>query len=397
MRIAVFGGSFNPPHIGHVEAAKAAMAELCADKLIVVPAARPPHKEQETGCPTAEERFTLSKLAFGEIPNTEVSDIELTRSGVGYTVDTLAELKNKYPDAELVLLMGSDMLMSFESWKDYSHILELSAIAAFPREKDSLEEVRAKAQKFSDKYNAKAFVISFVPIEISSTELRELLKNRMGNNLLCQSVYKEIIKHRYYDAMPNFEWLRQESYIYLDEKRISHVQGCEQEAVRLAQRWGADKDLAAEAGILHDITKKLKAPEQLILCEEYGIITDNDEKNNYKLLHSKTGAAFAREMFGISTDVFSAIYWHTTGHENMTLLEKIIYMADYIEPNRVFEGVDELRQLAYKNLDTAIIEGLRMSLEELARNNAAPHINTIMALEWLLSHKDDNYEPQSGD
>jgi len=95
MRIAVFGGSFNPPHIGHVEAANAAMAELCADKLIVVPAARPPHKETETGCPTAEERFLLSMLAFGEIPNTEVSDIELTRSGVGYTVDTLTELKKK--------------------------------------------------------------------------------------------------------------------------------------------------------------------------------------------------------------------------------------------------------------------------------------------------------------
>jgi nicotinate-nucleotide adenylyltransferase len=388
MRIAVFGGSFNPPHIGHIEAARAAMAELCADKLIIVPAARPPHKSKEQDSPTPEESFTLSVLAFGDIPNTEVSDIELLRRGVGYTVDTLTELREKYPGAELIFLMGSDMLLSFETWKDYERILKLSSIAAFPREKDNLEEVNGAAERLIGKYNAKVYSIGFTPIEISSTELREQLKNRQGNNLLSPSVYKEIIKHRYYGAMPNMEWLRNESYIYLDEKRIPHVQGCEQEAVRLALRWGADTGLAAEAGILHDITKKLKGPEQLILCEKYGIITDNDEKSNYKLLHSKTGAAFAREMFGVSDEVYSAIYWHTTGHENMTLLEKIIYMADYIEPNRDFEGVDELRLLAYKSLDMALIKGLRMSLEDLTLHNATPHLNSVNALAWL--NKNDN-------
>ena len=387
MRIAVFGGSFNPPHIGHVEAAKAASAELCADKLIIMPAARPPHKEQEQGSPSAEERFKLALLAFNELPNTEVSDLELRRSGTSYTIDTLSELKNIYPDDELFLLMGSDMLMSFETWKDYKRILELATLAAFSRESDERMQIHAQAERFANAYGVSVCEIGLVPTEVSSSELREQLRNRSGNNFLPEFVYSEIIKHRYYSAKPNFAWLRSNSYAFLDEKRVPHVMGCEQEAVRLAERWGSDPDLAAEAGILHDITKKLKGPEQLILCEEYGIITDVDEKTNSKLLHSKTGAAFARDKFGICDEVYSAIYWHTTGHENMTLLEKIIYMADYIEPKRNFEGVDELRWLAYEDIDLAVIRGLQMSLEDLMLRNELPHANSVKALNWLAEHK----------
>ena len=387
MRIAVFGGSFNPPHNGHVEAAKTAASELHADKLIIVPAARPPHKEREYGSPSAEARFSLSLLAFGTLPNTEVSDFEMSREGIGYTVDTLLELKKLYPDDELFLLMGSDMLMSFETWKDYIRILELSTIAAFSRKQDETSEISKLKDYYAKKYGATVFEVGLVPTEVSSTELREQLKNRDGNNLLPELVYNEIIKHRYYGANPNFAWLRKNSYAYLDEKRIPHVQGCELEAVCLAERWGADAGLAAEAGILHDITKKLKGPEQLILCEEYGIITDVDEKTNFKLLHSKTGASFARDKFGVCDEVCSAIRWHTTGRENMTLLEKIIYMADYIEPTRCFEGVDELRRLAYENIDLAVIMGLQMSLEDLALKKSAPHVNSVKALKWLKEHK----------
>ena len=387
MRIAVFGGSFNPPHSGHVEAAKTAVKELHAGKLIIIPAAKPPHKEQEKGSPSALERLELARLAFGSLADTEVSDIEISRGGVSYTVDTLDELKVKYPDDELVLLMGTDMLMSFETWKDFKHIFELAALAAFPRRHDEIAEIRRLKALYAEKYGAVIYEIGLVPTEVTSTELRSMLKNREGNNLLPDSVYREIIKRRYYGAEPNFAWLRENSYIYLDEKRVPHVQGCEQEAIRLAEKWCADKNLAAEAGILHDITKKLNGPEQLILCEEYGIITDVDEKTNSKLLHSKTGAAFACDKFGINDEVYSAIRWHTTGRANMTLLEKIIYIADYIEPTRNFEGVDELRRLAYEDIDAALLKGLQMSLEELEHKNFLPHANSVEALKWLTEHR----------
>ena len=128
---------------------------------------------------------------------------------------------------------------------------------------------------------------------------------------------------------------------------------CWQEAVQLARRWGENPESAAVAGILHDITKILSYDEQLILCEKYGIILDNAEKENPKLLHAITGAAKARDLFGVSEEIYEAIRWHTTGKPDMTTLEKIIYLADYIEPTRDFEGMDRLRALAYEDLSEA--------------------------------------------
>ena len=166
------------------------------------------------------------------------------------------------------------------------------------------------------------------------------------------------------------------------------VLGCEAEAVRLAERWGEDVGDAAEAGILHDITKKLEKPEQLLLCGKYGIMVDAIEKESSKLLHAKTGAFLARERFGVSERVRDAIYWHTTARPGMTLLEKIIYMADYIEPNRDFEGVEKLRDLAYADLDEAMILGLEMSIEDIRSYGVEPHPRSREALEWFLSRRE---------
>lgn len=122
--------------------------------------------------------------------------------------------------------------------------------------------------------------------------------------------------------------------------------------------------------------------EQLILSEKYGIINDTYETANVKLMHAKTGAALARDLFNISDRVYSAIRWHTTGKPDMTLLEKIIYMADYIEPNRDFPGVDKLRKLAYEDLDAAMVLGLKMSLEDIRSYGAEPYEVTVSAYEW---------------
>ena len=175
---------------------------------------------------------------------------------------------------------------------------------------------------------------------------------------------------------------RPEDYSELKPGRVAHVIGCEAEAVKLALRWGEDPENAAEAGILHDITKKLVLSDQLILCRKYGIINDNAEEQNFKLLHAKTGAAVARERFGISDEVYNAIRWHTTGKPDMTLLEKIIYMADYIEPNRDFPGVEELRRLAYEDLDKAMALGLEMSLKDIRSSGQEPYKDTVEAFEW---------------
>lgn len=388
MRAAIFGGSFNPPHLGHVRAALAAKRALNAEKLLVIPASMPPHKRMAEDSPSAGDRLRLTELAFRDFPEAEVWDIELRRSGKSYTVDTLEELHGQHPDWEPVLLMGADMLLCFDTaWYGFERILELAALGVFPRKPGQDEEIERKCDKLKTLHGAKIEIIDFVPTEISSTELRALLRERRGREYLNDKVYGDIIKNRFYGAQPELDWLREQVMPFIDEKRRPHVLGCEQEAAGLAKRWGADEKLAAEAAILHDITKRQNGDEQLKLCDMYGIITDSDEKANYKLLHSKTGAELARRNFGIGDEVYSAIYWHTTAKAGMSLLEKIIYVADYIEPTRHFEGVEGLRRLAYEDLDGAVMLGLEMSLEDLKNHGAKPHINSISALTQLREEK----------
>ena len=106
-----------------------------------------------------------------------------------------------------------------------------------------------------------------------------------------------------------------------------------------------------------------------------------------KLLHAKTGAALAKHLYGQPEEVCRAIYWHTTGKADMTKLEKIIYLADYMEPNRKFDGVEDLRRLCGEDLDGALLLGVRMSIEDLNERGVPIHKNTQAAMDWVLEHR----------
>ena len=385
MRIAIYGGSFNPPHLGHMEAARTVAAELAPDKLLIIPDNIPPHKEVEPGCPTAEERLELCRLAFRDVPGAEVSDMEIRRQGKSYTAHTVQGLRKQYPEDELCLVVGSDMFLSFEEWYEFRYLLGECTLAVISREEDDLDALRAHRDHLAEAYSANVRLLSHAPLPMNSSEIRVWLRLRLGSDLLDGAVYAEIIKHRWYEAMPELCWLREAVKPYLTPKRVAHVAGCESEAVKLAMHYGEDAESAAEAGILHDITKKLTREEQLILCDKYGIICDKDQLANEKLMHAITGAALARAEFGVSDAVYSAIRWHTTGKPDMTLLEKIIYMADYIEPTRDFPGVEKLRALAYKDLDAAMALGLEMSLEDIRTHGVQPHRDTADAWQWYTA------------
>ena len=382
MKIAIYGGSFNPPHLGHIEAARTVASALAPDRLLIVPASVPPHKELADGSPTAQQRLELCRLAFADIPGAEISEMELRREGKSYSYDTVRLLREENPDAQLILVVGTDMLLSFEKWYQFRYLLENCTLAVLARGEDDLDELRAAADYLRTTYDADVTVLPHEPIAISSETIRERLETRGGEDYLSDAVYAEIIRHRYYGARPSLPWLREKILEHLDEHRVAHVAGCESEAVRLAMHWGEDPELAAEAGILHDITKSLSFDEQLQLCEKYGIINDNSELEAPKLLHAKTGAALARDLFGVSDTVYAAIRWHTTGKPDMSLFEKILYLADYIEPTRDFEGIDELRELAFSDLDGAMVLGLGMTIDEIRRSGREPYVDTLDAYAW---------------
>lgn len=181
---------------------------------------------------------------------------------------------------------------------------------------------------------------------------------------------------------PELDNLRDRAYQYLSPKRVPHVEGCEEEAVRLAERWGADVKKAAESAILHDVTKKLSYSEQLRLIEKYAIVCDSELLLSKPLLHAVTGAAVAEIEFGMDESVCNAIRWHTTGREDMLLLEKIVYLADFIEPTRDFPGVEKLRTAAYENLNHAVALGLKMSMEDVRSRGEEPYYITLDAFNF---------------
>ena len=394
MKIGIYGGTFNPPHLGHLTAARAVFEMLNLDQLLLVPAGMPPHKELPAGSPTPEQRLEMTRLAGEQLglgDRVRTLDIEVYRQGKSFTADTLAQLKAQHPEDELWLLMGTDMFLTLQAWHEPGKILSLAGIAAFGRTEEDTEELfSAQREYLYQTYpQARLFTLT-IPgvIDVSSTELREKLAKGEGASLLAPAVYGYILREGLYNTGADLKHLslsqlRPVALSYLKHKRIPHVLGTEQEAIRLAERYGADVEKARRAALLHDCTKKLDMEEQLALCRRYGIQLDGLEQKALKLLHSKTGAAIARDVFGVDDEIYSAIWYHTTGHANMTKLEKIIYLADYIEPSRDFPGVDKLRKVCYEDLDRGLLMGLEMTIEEMTSMGNPVHHATIEARDAL--------------
>ncbi len=178
-----------------------------------------------------------------------------------------------------------------------------------------------------------------------------------------------------------------EIWARLTPSRVKHTKGCMKAARELAQKWGENEDDAEFAMLLHDITKHYTEKEQFTLCEKYGIIVDNIEKSSYKLLHAKTAAEIAKHEYGVSESIYLGIKYHTTLRKNMTLMEKICYMADYIEENRTFDGVLKARELAFKDIDEALRYCLDMTIYEVLGKGYLMHIDTIEARNYVYELK----------
>ena len=391
MRIGIYGGTFNPIHRGHLTAAAAAARQLALDKLLLVPDAIPPHKPLPAGSAGAEDRLEMVRLCTGELPvPAEVTDLELRRQGASYTCDTLWALREQYPEDELFFLMGSDMFLSFETWHRPEEICRLATLAVFSRRTaDEAAAFARQKEKLEKAFSARVtVVVNPEVIEVSSTQLREELSRGRGRAYLTEPVYGYILRKGLYGTAADLkhltpEELRPIALSYLKPKRMPHVLGTEREAAFLAEKYGGDVTAARIAALLHDCTKKLDLPQQLSLCRHYGLPLDEMERTYLKLLHSNTGAAVARDTFGVTDEIYNAIYYHTTGKADMTLLEKIIYLADYIEPSRSFPGVEELRAAVHEDLDRGLCQALADSIRELQGYGSPVHPNTREALSYI--------------
>ena len=387
-RIGIYGGTFNPPHVGHIAAAKAAAELLRLDKLLLIPDRIAPHKQLPEGSASAEQRLQMLEIASYGIEKAEVSDMELRREGTSYTYLTILELREQYPEAQLILLMGTDMFLSFDRWKNTDIILQNASLGVFYRgDKEEKQAIAAKKAEL-ETLGATVELAENPVVSISSTDLRRMLVFRCADDFLPEGVNAYIQRNGLYHTARNYRYLpmdklEQVVVSLLKPERVAHVLGCRDTAVELAKRWGADETDAARAGLLHDITKALDGPLQLTLCREYGILLDAFSTQNPKTLHALTGSLVAQRIFGERETVVQAIRNHTTGCPGMSVLEKIIYVADYMEPNRDFPGVEQLRELAFTDIDAALKLGLEMTVAMLRRQGREVSPESLDALNWL--------------
>ena len=170
----------------------------------------------------------------------------------------------------------------------------------------------------------------------------------------------------------------------VEEKRAIHSKNTAKEAIKLAKLYGADEEKAYVAALLHDVAKGKCRFGLRNLAKEYDVTIDEYEMRNPELTHGKLGAIMVSRQLGIKDkDILSAIRWHTTGHADMSLLEKVVYISDLIEPGRKFKGVKEIRKLAYKDIDAAMVVALEFIMKFVHSKGFALHPKSIEAYQYF--------------
>lgn len=388
MKLGIYGGAFNPPHVGHIRAAAYGAEALGLNKVLLIPTNISPHKASPRNTATPAQRLRMLEIAAEGNDALQVSDIEVTRGGQSYTFETVLQLQKENPDTRLVLFMGTDMFLSFLNWKNPQIILENADIGVFYRGDRNEEEQIAKQAELLRTMGGVVHLIENPVTQISSTVLRSLLVFGSAGDYLPAGVEDYVRKEGLYGTKESYKNLSLQELeeclpAFIKPERMAHVLGCRDMALELAKRWGADPEKAQRAALLHDITKALDGTPQLTLCRGLGILLDDFSKNHPKTLHAFTGSLVAERIFGEKSDVVQAIASHTTGKPGMNTLEQIIYIADMMEMTRTYPGVEKLRSLAFSDLEVAVKMGVSNTIEILKARGEDIHPDGQATLEWF--------------
>lgn len=370
-KIGIMGGTFNPVHNAHLMMAQAAYQQYQLDEVWFMPSKNPPHKDSKD-IVSAEHRSRMVQFAIDRIPYFSFSDLELKREGITYTCETVKVLHEIYPKASLYFIMGGDSLAAFGEWYQPEKILKYCTILAAPRGDVSAEAVKSLCKEQGARFHGEILPIRMNHIPIASEEIRG--KVRDGGSVLafCPEVVLLYMRiHGLYGLKPGKLQLKNVNKVLLDWLSATLRPGRYLHTLRVAETAAAlalchcedpdrDSRRAELAGMLHDCGKYYTGDEMIALCREYEIPLSETEKKNTALIHGKLGAYLARERYGIrDEEICSSISYHTTGKPDMTLLEKIIYVADYIEPGRKMNSkpysLSEIRKESFRDLDHALL------------------------------------------
>ena len=316
MNRIIFGGAFDPVHNGHINMALNAQKALSGE-VIFVPARISVWKKDSA---PIEDKIAMLELAIKPYSGFSIEKYEIENGKeTTYSIDTIKYLKEKYPNDNLYLLIGTDQVNAFHKWKSADEIADLVTIVHFSRPGYEIDQENVKRFKMVQ--------IKGEECNISSTEIRKLQRIDLPDDVLFY-----IVEHDLYEGMVELKRI-------LSPHRLNHSKSVAKLSYRIAKANHLDKPLRYFlAGLLHDIGKDIPLEKQYSLTKESFPKYADMPKFSY---HQFAGSVLAKEMFKIEdADILNAIKYHSTGSDDMDLMGKIIYAADKIEPTRGFDSTD---------------------------------------------------------
>ena len=377
MRIGILGGTLDPIHNGHIEIALAAMDVLGLDGVALMPSGDPPHKPRATD---KLDRLEMAKLAAAEHPGLYASDVEIRRPGTTYTVDTLSALSVEQPDVQWTYIIGADTLNALDSWREFPRVARLCDFAVIDRPGCDAELARLRADAIMACYGTHVALLPLSGPPLSSTKIRQRVAVGEDVSGEVPAPVAAYIRERGlylcdYSEAQILEKLRG----MITERRFAHTLGAAETAERLAPGCGVDVHRARLAGLLHDCAKSMPLEEMRALVTEGLPDTDAAELASRQILHAPAGMLLARDLFGVrDPSILSAIRKHTVGAGDMSPMDALIYVSDFIEPGREpFPGLDKARKLAEKDIYQAMLCCAELTAKHLRDHGQDIHPRTL--------------------
>ena len=379
-KMGVLGGTFDPVHEGHIALARQAIDSAGLDRVILLPMARPTHREADAD---AQTRYEMCALAIEGEKNICLSKAGMA-SGVRYTTDTLPLLRKEFPNASFTFILGADKLPTLPYWHQADKLFSQCDFLCFPRAGISMEEALQKARDAG----ARLTPISFSCPPFSSSMIRAATAqwtDAPGLNLkvLCYMAERGLYQP---DFLPRLRTM-------MNPRRFRHTLGVRREAVRLAALHGLPIQRCALAGLLHDCAKGMNVGEMARVAKENHLIDDPKMLSSAAMMHGPVGAYVAEREFGVrDEEVLNAIRNHTIGCPGMGMIELCIFVADATEPGREdYEGLTLLRRLAEISLPATALQSLYLTRSYLSKSGRpffAAAQQTAEYLESILTEKE---------
>ena len=393
MRIGVFGGTFDPIHKGHIDAAGVVLKAASLDAVLFMPTGDPPHKADRQVTP-GKLRYKMVEAALKEVgnPKFSVSDMEISRSGYTYTIDTLRALAKQNPTHHYVWIIGADVLADLKHWKEYKQVFQLCSFAAMHRpgyhedafrvEYDALTEMGAQIQ-----------FVEVPPVDLSSTQIRDAVSRGQSTECWLPCAVAKIIEAQqlYREGAENWtiEQIKADLEGRLSSKRFAHSVRVMEEAVRIGKIVGFDPERCALAGLLHDGAREFTPSQYLWLGMDLEAEVRKRPFGGMEeiLMHGQASALLATRRYGIKDEaILEAICCHTTGKPEMGILAQIVFVADYTEAGREGAHFDVTRNvLAEEGLLAAVVSECDMTIRHRMDTGRTVCIDTIETRNWALS------------